>query len=82
MPFVIIGASVPATKVFRKGGCYADYDGQIVVTTNNGDVVVVPLSSQETTDWCVIASIVLDQGQPTITNVNRVTKELPSIDEF
>lgn len=71
-----------ATKIFRKGGCYADYDGQIVVTTNNGDVVVVPLSSQETADWCVIASIVLDQGQPTITNVNRVTKELPSIDEF
>ena len=60
-----------ATKIFSKGGCYADYDGRVMVQTNNGDEIVVPLTSRERADWCVIAKISNDANGPLVTNVNR-----------
>jgi uncharacterized protein involved in tellurium resistance len=71
-----------ATKIFRKGGSYADYDGRVSVKTNNGDEVVVPLTSRECSDWCVIAKITNDVNGPTVANVNRVTNHEPDVDGF
>ena len=71
-----------ATKIFSKGGCYADYDGKVMVQTNNGDEIVVPLTSRERADWCVIAKISNDANGPLVTNVNSVTDDEPDIDDF
>ena len=66
-----------ATKIFSKGGSYADYDGRVTLTTNNGDDIVVPLSSQQRADWCVIAKITNAANGPMVSNVNRVTNDEP-----
>jgi uncharacterized protein involved in tellurium resistance len=71
-----------ATKIFMKGGSYADYDGRVDVQTNNGDDIIVPLTSQERADWCVIAKITNGANGPTVTNVNRVTDYEPAVDDF
>ena len=71
-----------ATKIFKKGGSFADYDGRVAVQTNNGDDIVVPLTSCERADWCVIAKITNSANGPTVTNVNRVTDDEPTVDHF
>ena len=71
-----------ATKIFMKGGSYADYDGRVAVQTNNGDDIIVPLTSQDRADWCVIAKITNGVNGPAVTNVNRVTDNEPTVDEF
>jgi uncharacterized protein involved in tellurium resistance len=71
-----------ATKIFNKGGCYADYDGRVTVQTNNGDEVVVPLTSQERADWCVIAKINTNQNGTIVSNLNKVTDTDPSPRDF
>ena len=71
-----------ATKIFSKGGSYADYDGRVAVQTNNGDDIVVPLTSRERADWCVIAKIDNAANGPAVTNVNRVTDDEPNVDHF
>jgi len=71
-----------ATKIFMKGGSYADYDGRVAVQTNNGDDIIVPLTSRERADWCVIAKITNGTNGPAVTNVNRVTNEAPTVDRF
>ena len=53
-----------------------------MVQTNNGDEIVVPLTSRERADWCVIAKISNDANGPLVTNVNRVTDDEPNIDDF
>ncbi len=69
-----------ATKIFCKGGCFADYDGKIVVSTNNGDSITVPLSAQQRADWCVIAKLDnTDSSAPRIINLNRVMNDEPSL---
>ena len=68
-----------ATKIYKKGGCYADYDGRVAVQTNNGDDIQVPLTARERADWCVIAKIENSSVQgPSVVNVNRVTDDEPS----
>jgi uncharacterized protein involved in tellurium resistance len=72
-----------ATKIFQKGGCFADYDGRVTVQTNNGDDITVPLSARERADWCVIAKMTNHSGQgPTVSNLNRVTGDEPNVDSF
>jgi|GEM_PF-1433243 len=72
-----------ATKIFSKGGSYADYDGRVTVETNNGDSIVVPLTAQKHADWCVIAKIANKaQDGPTVTNVNRATNDGPDLDAY
>jgi len=71
-----------ATKIFIKGGCYADYGAMIHLTTNNGDNVCVPLTSEERADWCVIAKLTSDANGTSITNLNAVTIETPSVTDF
>ena len=71
-----------ATKIFSKGGSYADYDGRVVLQTNNGDDIVVPLTSRERADWCVIAKIDNAANGPSVTNVNQVTDDEPTVGRF
>ncbi len=72
-----------ATKIYKKGGCYADYDGRVAVQTNNGDDIQVPLTATQPADWCVIAKITNDANQgPTVVNVNKVTNSEPNASAF
>jgi uncharacterized protein involved in tellurium resistance len=68
-----------ATKIFTKGGCYADYNGKVIVKTNNGDEIVVPLTSRERADWCVIAKLSNSHNGPELINLNKVTIQQPIV---
>lgn len=74
---------VIATNIFKffgflsKGENFAKYDGRVVVTTNAGDVVEVPLVSEEIGKWCVIAKIDNSGPAPKVVNVNQVQKDEP-----
>jgi uncharacterized protein involved in tellurium resistance len=71
-----------ATKIFSKGGAFADYDGKVMIKTDRGDEVVVPLTSTERADWCVIAKLVIDANGPCVTNLNAVTNKMPVASAF
>lgn len=72
-----------ATKIYSKGGSFSDYDGKIVVSTNNGDKKTVPLSAQQRADWCVISMINnSDPSAPRVVNINQVMNHDPRIDDF
>lgn len=72
-----------ATKIYRKGGRYSDYDAQIVVQPNDGSAMTVPLSSQERADWCVIAQLTNSQlAGVKLTNLNRVIADEPNFVDF
>lgn len=72
-----------ATKNYTESGCFADYDGKVVVETSNGDNITVPLTSQSRDVWCVIAKI--DNRRPDapeVKNLNQTSRRDPSIDNF
>ena len=70
-----------ATKIFSKGGCYADYGGRVLVMAGSEEVSV-PLSSKERADWCVIAKITVDANGVRVKNLNEVTDSEPSTYDF
>ena len=70
-----------ATKIFSKGGCYADYGGQVRVEAG-GETVAVPLTSRERADWCVIAKVVVDANGVFVKNLNAVTDDEPDTADF
>lgn len=68
-----------ATKIFSKGGCFADYDGKVTIETNNGDDIIVPLTARERADWCVIAKIKNPGAAPaSVANLNHVMPNKPN----
>jgi uncharacterized protein involved in tellurium resistance len=72
-----------ATKIFSKGGSFADYDGEIVLTTSNGEKKIVPLSATQQADWCIIAK--LDNSKPAapkVVNINKVNDAEPNAHSF
>lgn len=78
-----------ATNIYRKlaflsfGDNFAKYDGRVVIETDAGDHVEVPLDSQATGKWCVIAKIDnLDPTDPHVININKVQKTEPSLKDF
>lgn len=71
-----------ATNIFNKGGCYADYNGRIIVETSNGEEVTVPLSSREHVDWCVIARFLNSPNGPVLMNMNSVSADPPVLGGF
>ena len=72
-----------STKIFSKGGCFADYDGQILITLDGGQDIVVPLTARQRGDWCVIALLnCIDQKKPRIVNINQVHETEPSVSEY
>lgn len=72
-----------ATNIFRffgflsSGDNFAKYDGKVVVETDAGDNIEVPLISEETGRWCLIAKIENSGPVPKIINVNQVQKNQP-----
>lgn len=77
-----LNAILFATNIYKKGGAYADYDGRITISTAEGDEIIVPLTSTERADWCVIAKISNDVNGVVVTNINRVTDDEPEVDRF
>lgn len=69
--------------IFSKGENFAKYDGVVVINTNRGDEIKVPLTSEELGQWFVILKI--DNGnpyEPRIVNINQVLKNKPTIEQF
>jgi uncharacterized protein involved in tellurium resistance len=75
-----------ATQIFSFFGTkhsYSSYDGKVIVETNNGDRVLVPLTSQERKPWCAIAKLTNPAGgRPKITNLNVVLDRDPEVGTF
>jgi tellurite resistance protein TerA len=78
-----------ATNIFRflgffsPGDSFAKYDGKVIVTTDGGDCIEVPLISNEIGKWCAIAKI--DNSNliaPKVVNINKVQKSEPSLNDF
>ena len=68
---------------FAKGESFSKYDGKVTIIPNNGNEIVVPLTSQTTGKWCIIAKIDnLDQNFPMVININDVTDNEPNIDDY
>ena len=72
-----------ATKNYTGNGCFADYDGKVVVETSNGDNITVPLTSQSRDKWCVIAAIDnSDPAAPEVKNLNKTANKEPAVSDF
>lgn len=78
-----------ATNIFRKlgffsmGDNFAKYDGKVLVETNMGDMIEVPLDSDKIGKWCVIAKIDnANPSEPYVININEVQKAEPSLKDF
>lgn len=72
-----------ATNIFRffgflnKGDNFAKYDGSVVVKSNTGHVIEIPLISEEPGRWCLIAKIDNSTASPCVININKVQKDEP-----
>ncbi|OCA88743.1 TerD family protein [Pseudobacillus wudalianchiensis] len=80
---VIIATNIFRFLPFRKGDNFAKYDGKVIVKTNTGDEIDVPLTSNEPGRWCIISKIDnINPAAPKVININRVQKNQPNIDEY
>ncbi len=79
-----IESLIIATNIFRflgflsSGDNFAKYDGKVTVTTDAGDCIEVPLTSEETGRWCIIAKIENTGPVPRVVNINKVQKKEPT----
>ena len=78
-----------ATNIYRKfsflsfGDNFAKYDGKVVIETDRGEHIEVPLDSEKVGKWCVIAKIDnSDPSHPHVININKVQKSEPNIKDF
>jgi len=68
-----------ATNIFGHGDRFSDYDARVIVEAG-GDKFTVPLTAQQSAEWCIIARIDnRNTSQPQVVNVNRVTDSEPGI---
>ena len=75
---VLIAANIFKFLGFlSKGENFANYDGKVIVTTDGGDNIEVPLTSKEVGKWCVIAKLDNTGPHPKLTNINTVQKNEP-----
>ncbi len=68
-----------ATMIYGSGDRYSDYDGLVEVNASDGTQIVVPLSAQQRGKWCAIARIDIEGGSASVSNLNSVSDELPSL---
>lgn len=89
LTLVHVDSVLIATNIFRflgflsAGDNFAKYDGKVVVKTDAGDCIEVPLISEEIGKWCVIAKI--DNTLPSSTkviNINKVQQDEPTLKDF
>ncbi|PWF42240.1 hypothetical protein [Massilia glaciei] len=59
---------------------FAKYDGEVVVTTSLGQIVV-PLTSDTPGKWAVIAKLE-NRDQPRMVNINQILKDEPKLANF
>lgn len=78
---------VIAANIFRffsflhAGDNFGRYDGRVIVRTERGEPLEVPLISEKKGRWCTIARIEgRESGAPLLRNINSVTQEEPSFD--
>lgn len=78
-----------ASNVFKLLGfsdnqeSFADYGGQLCISSDKQDSLMMPLNSTEIGKWCVIAK--LDNtlaNAPKMIYLNRVQKQEPTISDF
>jgi tellurite resistance protein TerA len=76
-----------ATNIFRltsflsPSDNFARYDGRVLVQTDLGDDIEVPLTSQEPGRWCIIAELDNTNVQaPRVVNINKVQKDAPALE--
>ncbi len=75
-----ISRIVFATKIYGHGERFCDYDGRVVIETNNGDKITVPLSAQQRGKWCTITQIDnSNQTKPQVVNLNQVSDDEPRL---
>lgn len=67
---------------FNKSERFSKYDGFVILKTDVGDEIEVPLTSNEKGSWCVIAKIENTSSEIEVVNINKVTKDEPNIDNF
>ena len=84
-----VEAVLIATHIYRRfgflsfGDNFAKYDGKVVLETDQGDRIEVPLDSKSVGKWCVIAEIDnSDPTEPYVINVNNVQKAEPTLKDF
>ena len=78
-----------ATNIFRfmgflkKEDNFAKYDGRVLIKTNNGDDIEVPLTSTKSGRWCIITKI--DNSNPTdpkVININHIQSSEPKVNDL
>ncbi len=76
-----------AVNIFRffgflsSGDNFAKYDGKVLIETDHGDKIEVPLTSEENGKWCVIAKID-NSDSPRVENINRVHANEPTLLDY
>lgn len=78
-----------ATHIFRilgflkKEDNFAKYDGRVLIKTNNGDDIEVPLTSTTTGRWCIITKIDNSNStDPKVININHVQTSEPTVNDL
>ncbi|WP_042355630.1 TerD family protein [Bacillus rubiinfantis] len=78
-----------ATNIFRflgflkKEDNFAKYDGRVLIKTNNGDDIEVPLTSTTPGRWCIITKIDnSNPSDPKVININHVQSSEPTINNL
>ena len=75
---VLIATNIFKFFGFLSGGeNFASYDGKVIVTTDGGDNIEVPLTSKKIGKWCVIAKLDNTGPNPKLININTVQKDEP-----
>ncbi|MFF2447977.1 hypothetical protein ACFVSW_12845 [Neobacillus sp. NPDC058068] len=78
-----------ATHIFRifgflkKEDNFAKYDGRVLIKTNNGDDIEVPLTSTTPGRWCIITKIDNSNStDPKVININHVQSSEPTVNDL
>jgi len=63
-----------AAFIFSNKGTYGDYDGRVILKTNNGDDFQVPLTSTESKSYLLIAKLTNGPDGPVFSTMNKAVE--------